>query len=280
MNFMKMQGAGNDFIVINNIEEKVSAEKLPLLAQRLCRRRFSIGADGLMALNLAKGGGDYRLDFYNSDGSIGEMCGNGARCIARYAYDKGIAGAHQRIETKAGIVEADRISEEIYRVRLNTPSVIRENMNVKVSSGVYCCTYIEEGNPGIPHAVLEVPDLNERDGALLELGRQLRSAPAFVNGANINFYKAVDEHTILLKTYERGVEDFTLACGTGSGAAALAFLLKARRSCGSVRVQNQGGLLTVEITKMPDDHYEILLTGPARPVAEGKIIGTFMDFMQ
>ena len=105
MKFTKMQGAGNDFIIINNMEEKLPVEKLGTLAKRICTRRLSIGADGLMVVDAPTEGGDYKMRFYNADGSLGEMCGNGARCIARYGYENGLAGITQRVETTAGLVD-------------------------------------------------------------------------------------------------------------------------------------------------------------------------------
>ena len=103
MKFTKMQGAGNDFIVINNMEEKLPQAQFAALARRLCTRRMSIGADGMMIVDAPQNGGDYRMYFYNADGSLGEMCGNGARCIARYGYEKGLAGETQRVETTAEV---------------------------------------------------------------------------------------------------------------------------------------------------------------------------------
>ena len=106
MQFWKMNGAGNDFIILNNLQEGLSADCFPALARRLCERRLSIGADGLMVVERPQSGGDYRMLFYNSDGSAGEMCGNGARCICRYGYEIGLAGELQRVETTAGLVTA------------------------------------------------------------------------------------------------------------------------------------------------------------------------------
>ena len=124
MRFTKMHGAGNDFIIIDNTKENIPEEKLSALAARLCSRRLSIGADGLMAVCPAKNGGDYAMLFYNSDGSLGEMCGNGARCICRYGFENGLAGEVQRVETTAGLVTGRRISQRMHQVRLNDPSTI------------------------------------------------------------------------------------------------------------------------------------------------------------
>ena len=119
MKFWKMNGAGNDFIIINNIEEALPESAFPLIASKLCERHLSIGADGLMVVEKATCGGDYRMRFYNSDGSEGEMCGNGARCICRYGYEKGLAGEVQRVETISGTVTGWRLDKRSYRVKLN-----------------------------------------------------------------------------------------------------------------------------------------------------------------
>ena len=150
MKFTKMHGAGNDFVIINSLEEHIDADRIPELARTLCSRRTGIGADGLMLTAKATCGGDFKLLFYNADGSLGEMCGNGARCIARYGYEHGLAGEVQRIETTAGLVTGERISESLYRIRLNDPSVI----DLHRQACGYDCSYVELGSPGIPHLSL------------------------------------------------------------------------------------------------------------------------------
>ena len=125
MQFWKMNGAGNDFIILNNLQEGLSADCFPALARRLCERRLSIGADGLMVVERPQSGGDYRMLFYNSDGSAGEMCGNGARCICRYGYEIGLAGELQGVETTAGLVTGRRITRRQYKIELNRPTTLR-----------------------------------------------------------------------------------------------------------------------------------------------------------
>ena len=124
MHFTKMNGAGNDFILLDAIAEPFDEAAAPALARALCDRRRSIGADGLMLVTRAEGDADYRMRFYNSDGSLGEMCGNGARCICRYGFEHGYAGSVQRVETTAGLVTGWRIADDQYRIRLNTPAVL------------------------------------------------------------------------------------------------------------------------------------------------------------
>ena len=216
MKFTKMQGAGNDFIVLDNRSGEIRENESSALAARLCRRRLSIGADGLMIVLPAQGVGDYAMRFYNSDGSLGEMCGNGARCIARYGYDLGLAGDIQRIETTAGIVVGQRIEEDLYCVRLNDPTAVETEIGIPWDGQILSVSYLELGDPGIPHAVLELPEWDTMpEDELRSLGAYIRSYAAFPKGANVNFCRVIGENEVEELTYERGVEDFTLACGTG-----------------------------------------------------------------
>ena len=137
-----MNGAGNDFIILNNFEEHLPVERLPQIARTLCERRMSIGADGLMVVDAPTCGGDYRMRFYNSDGSVGEMCGNGARCICRYGYENGLAGETQTVETTAGIVTGRRMDRRLYRIRLNDPTTVRLDSPVEVNGVTYDCSYV------------------------------------------------------------------------------------------------------------------------------------------
>lgn len=270
MKFTKMHGAGNDFVIVNLLEENIREEDIPELAKRLCERRTSIGADGLMLTTSPLADGDFRLLFYNSDGSMGEMCGNGARCIARYGYEHGLAGETQRIETTAGLVIGERISETMYRVRLNDPSVIDLHRQVIVDGVSYDCAYVELGNPGIPHAVLQLDDWDKMcESDLRELGRQLRHAAEFPKGANVNFIRLVGDDDIKAITFERGVEDFTLACGTGSGSIAAVMTKKGLVSGKNVKVSMPGGDLFLSL-EHDDCIHDIFLTGPTCVVCEGE----------
>ena len=132
MEFWKMNGAGNDFVVLNNMDGSIDPAQYGYLAKTLCHRHLSVGADGLMVVEKPTMGGDYRMAFYNSDGSMGEMCGNGARCISRYGYEKGLAGEVQRIETTAGLVTGHRLDTRHYRVRLNDPCNLRFDLPLEV----------------------------------------------------------------------------------------------------------------------------------------------------
>ena len=176
MQVWHMSGAGNDFMVL---DARGKGLDYPALAKKLCAMTK---ADGFMAVDTSDKA-DFRMHFYNSDGSRGEMCGNGSRCICRFAYENGIAGEQVRVETDAGIVKGERRSRDTYRVWLNVPEVL--DLERKPD-----CAYVELGNPGIPHAVKEIPDLAWDMGEKLRPEAvSLRYDPAFPKGANVNFYR-------------------------------------------------------------------------------------------
>lgn len=266
MEFTKMHGAGNDFIVINNIEMKIPEAKLGQLAEKLCRRRFSIGADGFMVIDSAEYGGDYKMRFYNADGSFGEMCGNGARCIARFGYENGLAGEVQQIETIAGMVTGYRVSETIYKIRLNDVTV-KKSLEIEACGKKYDCMYIELGDPGIPHVVLKIDGMTfDRMEELLELGKALRNYKGFPKGANVNFYDEKEDGSFVAMTYERGVENFTLACGTGTASVVVALKERGRTDGKDVPVQVPEGTLTIDI-----EEDGVYLSGPTEVVFEGYV---------
>lgn len=274
MKFWKMNGAGNDFVIINNMEEKIPAEKFPYVAKTLCERHLSIGADGFMVVENPKNPSeaDYRMVFYNSDGSMGEMCGNGARCICRYGYEKGLAGEVQRVETTAGIVTGERIDKRLYRVRLNDPCNLRLDEPVEIDGETYICSYIELGNPGIPHCVVPISNLKDYPEAqLFELGRKLRYYKGYPKGANVNFCEIIGKDHIFERTYERGVEDFTYACGTGTGSVVTVLTLKGKVSGKNVKVDMTGGNLFIDVEREEDKIKNLYLTGPTNIVAKGEV---------
>ena len=270
MRFTKMNGAGNDFILVENLHGELTQQQLSKLARTLCDRRMSIGADGLMAIVPAKANADFGMLFFNCDGTLGEMCGNGARCICRYGYETGLAGETQTIETTAGLVTGTRIDAKNYRIRLPDP-VNLQYLALDVDGKKVGCMYLELGNPGIPHAVVQYPGLREADEqALFEFGRKLRYHPAFPKGATVNFLEKTGENRFYERTWERGVEDFTYACGTGTGASVYA--LAEKRRCGDhAEVEVKGGLLIVDIVREGKKCKDLLLTGPASMVCAGEI---------
>lgn len=272
MKFWKMNGAGNDFLVLNNLEEHLPVEQLPEIARTLCERRLSIGADGLMVVDAPREGGDYRMLFYNSDGSIGEMCGNGARCICRYGYENGLAGETQTVETTAGIVTGKRIDRRLYRIRLNDPTTIKLDAAVEVDGVRYACSYVELGNPGLPHAVVPYHNLKNADeNELRELGRAIRWHSSFPKGANVNFYEMAGEDHIFERTFERGVEDFTYACGTGTGSLVAVLTLQGKVSGHGVRVDMTGGQLLIDAEREGSHITALYLTGPTNVVCKGEV---------
>ena len=272
MRFTKMNGAGNDFIILNNLEEHLDHSLFPSIARTLCHRHLSIGADGLMVIESPRQGGDYRMLFYNSDGSEGEMCGNGARCICRYGYENGLAGETQTVESPSGLVTGTRIDQRNYRIRLTDPTVIDLHRPVEARGKTWDCAYIELGTPGLPHAVVPYPGLAHADRTeLLTLGRTLRYSSAFPKGANVNFYDVNSQWVITELTYERGVEDFTYACGTGSGSTVLALTLLGKVSGKDVAVSVPGGTLRVTVDRDGERIQNLWLTGPTNIVCEGEV---------
>ncbi len=272
MKFWKMNGAGNDFIILNNLEERLPLEALPRIARTLCERHMSIGADGLMVVEAADQGGDFKMLFFNSDGSVGEMCGNGARCICRYGFENGLAGEAQAVETTAGTVFGRRLDRRLYRVRLNDPTTIQLDRPVEVDGVRYACSYVELGEPGLPHAVVPYHNLQNADEhELRELGRKIRWNPAFPKGANVNFYDLTGEDHFFERTFERGVEDFTYACGTGTGSVAAVLTLQGKVSGHQVRADMTGGTLFIDAERVHSHITELLLTGPTNIVCTGEI---------
>ena len=245
-----MNGAGNDFMVIDARNQKLDFEKL---SKELCKLT---GADGFMAVDDSEKA-DFKLHFYNSDGSRGEMCGNGARCICKFAYDNGIAGETMIVETDAGLVPGWRLGENLYRVKLNNPGIM--DLNRRHDSA-----YVELGSPGVPHGVTHIPGLSwDMSDALRERAVSLRYAAEFPKGANINFYDWIGDATVRVLTYERGVEDYTLACGTGCGSIASVLYTMGQLPGGVLTAVNKGGTLTVTIGSKDGSIDSILLEGPA-----------------
>ena len=248
-----MNGAGNDFMVMDARGMALDFEKLAL---ELCKLT---GADGFMAVDNSDKA-DFKLHFYNSDGSRGEMCGNGARCICKFAYDLGIAGETIVVETDAGLVPGWRLGENLYRVKLNNPGVL--DLNRREDSA-----YVELGMPGVPHGVTHIPGLTwDMAEDLRERAVALRYAAEFPKGANINFYDWIGENTVRVLTYERGVEDYTLACGTGCGSIASVLWTRGQLPGGVLTAVNKGGTLTVTVGGENGTIDSILLEGPAEAV--------------
>ena len=254
MNIYYMNGAGNDFMVMDARGDE--NQDFSALALKYCAMT---GADGFMAVGKSETA-DFRLHFYNSDGSRGEMCGNGARCICRFAYDLGLAPAEMTVQTDAGPVPGWRIDENQYRVKLNNPSVLDLQRKGDIA-------YAELGDPGVPHAVAEYRgDLWGDKDSLKDGMEALRHDPAFPKGANVNFYQVLGDAEVRVLTFERGVEDFTLACGTGTGSVACTLWKKGLLPGGTLTAHNPGGTLKVTLSGREGNVEELFLEGPTQIV--------------
>jgi diaminopimelate epimerase len=262
--FWKMSGSGNDFIVIDNRRGLVTAGEGPDLARRLCARGFSVGADGLILIERSREA-DFAWRFYNADGSEPAMCGNGGRCAARFAFLKGIAPARMRFMTGAGLIRAE-VNGDRVKLQLPLPSGYRERVPVAV-----------DGRPlepgfllvGVPHAVVEAAALEQVPVAAW--GRALRYDPAFgPAGTNVNFFRVEGPHRLRVRTYERGVEAETLACGTGSVATALVAAAAGLVKSPVTVVTSGGEQLTVHFRRRGGEYGEVFLEGKADVVYEGR----------
>lgn len=256
LSFYKYQGTGNDFIILDNrlgLYDNINSKQVA----HLCNRKFGIGADGLMLMN-TKEGFDFEMIYYNADGNTSTMCGNGGRCMIRFAYHMGLHNYTYRFLAVDGIHEGEIDLNNIIRLKMsNVSSVIFQNSHAVL-------------NTGSPHFVKFVHDIMNVD--VVETGRNIReSKPYFEEGINVNFVESMDDDAIYVRTYERGVEDETMSCGTGVTAAAL---VSAHNSRGfnRVEVRTPGGKLSVEFDKISDTEFQdIWLCGPAELVFKGEL---------
>ncbi len=217
--FYKMQGSGNDFVVIDNTRARVPEGDMARFAVAVCRRAFGIGADGVFFLEkpAQRPDVDVAWHFFNADGSRAEMCGNASRCAARLAHLLGMAPQRLRLGTDAGVVEAEVFeAEREARVRLTPPTGLRLGIDLDLGGGETFTAHFV--NTGVPHAVIFVDEVTDVDVA--RIGRAIRFHAAFAPaGTNVNFAQVTGRDSMLLRTYERGVEGETFACGTGASAA-------------------------------------------------------------
>jgi diaminopimelate epimerase len=265
LDFTKMNGAGNDFVLIDNRAGKVKLSREQVV--RLCDRHRGVGADGLLLLvPSASGKADWAWEFYNSDGSTGEMCGNGARCFSRFVQKLTGAANGLTFETEAGIITASFQGERV-TVNLTKPSDLRLNEQLLLSVGAET---IHSLNTGVPHAVLFVPDADR--AMVQQLGPEIRRHPHFgPKGTNVNFVQRLGPNHIRVRTFERGVEGETLACGTGVTASALVSA-RLHGFTSPVKVQVQGGdQLEISFKDQAGEFNDVRLTGPAESVFEGRI---------
>jgi diaminopimelate epimerase len=254
--FFKYQATGNDFVLLDNRKQEYSLLK-EVEIKLLCNRRFGIGADGLMLLNKADEA-DFEMIYYNADGKKGSLCGNGSRCMIKFASDLGI---HRNIYY---FIAADGSHE----AEIDLNGMVRLKMGDVNKIDVHSDHFILD--TGSPHYVKTLTDVTTLD--VRNAGRQIRNSKDFRNdGINVNFVESIDEDEIYVRTYERGVEDETLSCGTGVTASAL---VSAHNDNGfnRVEVKTPGGRLSVEFDKIDENHFKnIWLNGPAEFVFKGKI---------
>ncbi len=262
IDFSKMCGSGNDFILIDNRAGMIDSNQA-LFAKKVCARKYSVGADGLILLEDSEVA-DFKWRFFNADGSEAEMCGNGGRCAARFAYLKNIAPLSLTFETLAGIIRAE-VRGRMVKLALPSPVDISTGLELIIEGENLA---IDTINTGVPHAVVFVDSLEDYE--VVKIGREIRRHRNFQpQGTNVNFVVRKGGSNLSIRTYERGVENETLACGTGSVAAAL---MSARKGMveSPVAVDNKGGeILTVSFRKEGGSFEEVFLEGYTNIIYEG-----------
>jgi diaminopimelate epimerase len=261
--FAKLSGSGNDFILIDNRSSSLEETNLEAFIVGICRRRLSVGADGVILIETSETA-DFRWRFFNSDASLADMCGNGARCAARFAFLQGICGTLARFETGAGLVEA-RIEGVRVKVKMTDPKDLKLDLRIDLASGSITVSSV---NTGVPHVVVLADDIEKVDVG--GMGREIRFHPLFAPaGTNANFICRESAGEIAIRTYERGVEGETLACGTGAVAGALVAAGKLGLTS-PVRVRTRSGeQLTVHFANNAGCFRDVYQEGDARLIYTG-----------
>lgn len=261
--FCKMHGCGNDFIIIDNRQKILDADQIQDFVLKVCTRKISVGADGLILIEPSSRA-HFRWRFFNSDGSEAEMCGNAGRCAARFAVRKGIAPSRLSFETKAGVIAAEVFGRRV-KLQMTKPFGLKLDIKVPLDGEIFLFDFI---NTGVPHAVRFVADVASIP--VKDLGRKVRFHHYFQPaGTNVNFAQVLDLHQLQVRTYERGVEDETLACGTGAIASAL---IGAYRGlvASPVAVKTSGGeILNIYFEQEEKEFKEVFLEGDTTLVYEG-----------
>ena len=266
--FTKLSGSGNDFIFIDNRDGAYDADKMIDFVRKVCRRGLSVGADGVMFIEPSDVA-DFKWRFFNADGSEAEMCGNGGRCAVRFAREKGIGNSPVSFETIAGVIDGT-IEGSRVKLRMTQPFGYRAGVALALDGGPDVA--IDYLNTGVPHAVQFVDNVEQVE--VCEVGRQIRYHETFAPaGANANFCQVTGPKSIRLRTYERGVEGETLACGTGAVAAAILAASRGRVSA-PVDVLVQGGeTLTIHFSGAGDGVADVYMEGDTRLVYQGEMTG-------
>ncbi|MGA8179033.1 MAG: diaminopimelate epimerase [Desulfobacterales bacterium] len=263
--FYKMSGSGNDFIIIDNRRNIIDEKGLPNFIAKVCRRKMAVGADGFILIENSDKA-DFKWRFFNSDGSVAEMCGNGARCVARFAYLNNIAGANMSFETLAGMVEAQIIDDRV-KVKMPDPTELKTGDTIDLKDGPLCVSSI---NTGVPHVVVVKKQIDTVD--IVETGREIRFHERFSPaGTNVDFVSHISDNTIAIRTYERGVEDETLACGTGAAAGAMVMAHKMKLGSPINVLTKSGGYLNIFYKEREGKYYDIYLEGDARIIYKAQL---------
>ena len=267
--FTKLSGSGNDFILIDHRTPFLPEATLSQWVAKICAHRLSVGADGVILIEPSNPSGYGRTDFrwrlFNADGSRAEMSGNGGRCAARFAHAKGIAKAVMVFETPAGLIQAEVVGDQV-KIRFTDPTDFRWRLAVTIDGASREGHFV---NTGVPHLVYLMDDVDAVD--LIPLGRASRFHPFFQPaGTNVNVIQKLDSHRLKIRTYERGVEDETLACGTGAVASALVAASVAGVQS-PVTLLPKGQPLTVSFSREGDRFKDIYLAGDARIVYDGEM---------
>jgi diaminopimelate epimerase len=263
--FWKMSGSGNDFILIDNRDGRIQETEMARLVERSCRRRVSVGADGVIFV-VPSNRYDFGWRFFNADGGEVAMCGNGGRCVSRFACLKGIAGPQMTFETLAGPISAEVKGRRV-KILMPRPGPASMDMDLEFQEGWAHCDFI---NTGVPHVVVGVEDLAGHP--VVAQGRVIRYHGRFApEGTNANFVTWVGSNRLALRTYERGVEDETLACGTGAIASALTAAIRGVVDP-PVAVETRGGeVLVIHFERNGDAFEKVWLEGNTTIVYEGKL---------
>jgi diaminopimelate epimerase len=263
--FMKMSGSGNDFILVDHRKPLLDVKRMKKFAQKVCRRRVSVGADGIIFIERSKQA-DFKWRFFNADGSEAEMCGNGGRCAARFAYLKGIAGSSLTFETLAGILSA-HVNGRRVKLEMTKPYGLKLDEKISIKGKRVRISSI---NTGVPHAALFLKSLENVD--VVRMGRSIRNHSRYAQrGTNANFVKVESSSRLSVRTYERGVEDETLACGTGAVASALIAAFKGLvRSPVSIRTRG-GEVLTVYFEIEGDKVKRVFFEGDVHIIYEAEM---------
>ena len=264
LRFTKMNGAGNDFILLDNRAGDIHLDRSQIA--RLCDRHRGIGADGILLVEKASNHADFRMRYFNADGGEAEMCGNGARCFARFTNKIARAQGKISFETPAGVIAAELV-DNLVTLQMTEPTDLRLNIKLPVANENKTVHFI---NSGVPHVVIQVSQIDDID--VRREGSAIRRHKMFSpKGANVNFIEKRGANKIAVRTYERGVEDETLACGTGVVASALIFAAIEKVN-GPITVIARGGdELQVGFEKRNNQFRDVTLTGPAEFVFEGTI---------